>query len=90
MGLPILRILRRQRPVLDDQYVLRVLLLRRLAKLTLPVRTASPSTTMTLLGEMAWLTSMFVGTPWLARKSAEEYFSVRWLLSRITCTCSAE
>jgi hypothetical protein len=33
---------------------------------------------------------MFVGTPWLARKSAEEYFSVRWLLSRITCTCSAE
>jgi hypothetical protein len=40
----------------------------------------------TLLCAMAWVASIMVGTPWLAKKSAEEYCSVRWLFSRMTCT----
>jgi hypothetical protein len=46
-------------------------------KLNDPVITTSPSMIITLLCEIAWLASIIVGTPWFARKSAEEYFSLR-------------
>src|SRR5215475_14190404 len=55
-------------------------------KVKLPVRTVLPSMIITLLWAMACSASIMVGTPWFARKSAEEYFSVRWLLSRMTWT----
>jgi hypothetical protein len=79
MDLPVLRILRGERGIADDQQVLRVPVLSRLGlvKLKLPVRTVSPSMMMTLLWAMAWLASIMTGTPWFARKSAEEYFSAR-------------
>jgi len=55
-------------------------------KLNDPVNTVVPSITMTLLCAMACFASMKVGIPACATKSAEEYFSVRLDLSRITCT----
>ena len=57
-----------------------------LVKLKLPVTTTARSTIMTLLWAMAWWASIAVGMPEWRRKSASEYFSVRWLLSRITAT----
>ncbi len=57
-----------------------------MVKLKLPVMTVASSITMTLLWAMACLASIFVGIPTLTRKSASLYFSVLWLLSRMTST----
>jgi hypothetical protein len=75
--LPVLGVLGRQRLVVDAQQVFGILLLRRLGEIETPRDDNSPSMTITLLCEMAWLASISVGAPWFARKSAEEYFSVR-------------
>src|ERR1035441_2490532 len=50
-----------------------------LVKLKEPVRTMQSSMIMTLLWAMACWASMSVGMPLCWRKSASEYFSVRWL-----------
>jgi hypothetical protein len=86
MGFPVLPVLRGQGRITDDEQIFRVLLLGRLRKVKAPMMTVSPSMTITLLWAIACSASIIVGTPWFARKSAEEYFSVRWLLSRMTWT----
>jgi hypothetical protein len=86
MGVPVLRVLRSQGLIANDQQILRVLLLDSFRKIETPRMTVSPSMIITLLCEMAWLASIIVGPPWFARKFAEKYFPVRWLLSRMTWT----
>jgi hypothetical protein len=86
MGVPVLRVLRSQGLIANDQQILRVLLLGSFRKIETPRMTVSPSMIITLLCEMAWLASIIVGPPWFARKSAEEHFPVRWLLSSMTWT----
>ena len=76
--LPVVEVVARQLLRLDDQQVLRVLLLG-CTGLKLPVMTVCLSMIMILLWAIAWAASMYVGILLLARKVAPVYFVVLWL-----------
>ena len=80
MRLPILRVLCRHSGIPDDHEILRILVLRRVGEVEAArddgLTIDDDDLIMCNLCAMAWLASIIVGTPWLARKSAEEYFSV--------------
>jgi hypothetical protein len=86
MRLPILRVPAGQRRAPDHEEVSAFWVSATLVKLKDPVRTTAPSMIMILLWAMACLSSIRVGMPACATKSAEDYFSVRWLLSRMIST----
>jgi hypothetical protein len=88
MRVPVLRVLCGQSFVADDEHVLRVLLLRRLGESETPCDDGFAVDNDDLIMSDGMRGINRRRYPWLARKSAEEYCSVRWLLSTITCICT--
>ena len=86
VSFPVGRVFRRQFGGADHQQVFGVVLLGGLREVEAAGDDRPPSITMILLWAMACLASIKIGMPACRTKSADEYFSPRWLLSRMTST----
>ena len=84
MFLPVFSVLGRERNILNDQKILGIILLRRLGEIEGAGQNFMPVNHHDLVVGDGMFGVNICRDSGMATKSADEYFSVRWLLSKMT------